>query len=111
MKFSIVLSNSKYAKFEKAYNKRLPYTCKGFKINLIQSSSDSELFSITNGVSETYIDIQHISMNFYNDYILEGNSCIISITNINPVDITLKTKTGWVTKLKKLKKIFKFTFK
>lgn len=111
MKLSIVLSNSKYSKFEKAYNKHLPFTCKGFNICLIQSGNGADLFSITNGVSETYIDIQHIGINFYNNYILEGENCIISITNINPVDITLKSKTGWVTKLKKLKKIFKFRFK
>ena len=110
MKYSVVLSNDKYKKFEKAHNKKLDFTCKGFNISLIQSSSDVGLFSITNGISEIYIDIQKIEINFYSDCVMEGKDCIISIININAIDVNLRLYNGNINKLK-FKQIFNFRFK
>lgn len=110
MKYSVVLSNDQYRRFEKAYNQHLPFTCKGFNISLIQSISDVGLFSITNGTSEIYIDIQNVEISFYSDCFMEGKNCIISIININLIDVKLRLYNGNINKLK-IKKLFNFRFK
>jgi len=110
MKYSIRLTKKDYTKFEKAYNKKIPFTCKGVNIQLIVCSCDTDLFSISIRDKETFINIEKIEQSYFGTTTVVGEGCIITIQGYNPLDITTK-ESGNFGKPKKVEKTFSLTFK
>lgn len=111
MKYSIVLTKKDYIKFEKAYNKRKPFSCKGFNINLVACSSDDDLFSIKYKDQDTFINVDKIEQSYFGTTSIFGNDCIIRIHESKPIDITLKMDSGMIPRPKKTEKVFSIIFK
>jgi len=110
MKYSIRLTKKDYTKFERAYNKKIPFTCKGFNIELIVCSSDTDLFSISSKDKETFIKIEKIEQSYFGTTTVVGYNCIITIQGYNPLDVTTKD-SGFFGKPPKVEKTFSFTVK
>lgn len=110
MKYSIVLTRKDYIKFEKAYSKKKPFSCKGTGISLSVCSSDTDLFSIKYKDQDTFINIDKIEQSYFGTISIFGDDCIIRIHELKPIDVTIKY-TGTIPKPRRKEKVFSIVFK